>query len=123
MWCFNPEQMLEIRKRQMADTTLRSADVQQAILGFTSVELQRQLILEWKLPELLQNMMDPALAQAPRVRNVLSAVNLARHSAQGWDNAALPDDYLEIGVLLRMETERVKSLVMAHPASGPPTNP
>ncbi len=118
MWCFNPEQMLEIRKRQMADTTLRSADVQQAIMGFTGVELQRQLIREWKLPELLQNMMDPELSQSPRVRNVVLAVNLARHSAQGWDNAALPDDYREIGVLLRMEPDRVKALVMAAPASG-----
>ncbi len=123
MWCFNPEQMLEIRKRQMADTTLRSADAQQAVMGFTGVELQRQLILEWKLPELLQNMMDPALAQSPRVRNVVLAVNLARHSAQGWDNAALPDDYREIGVLLRMEPERVRSLVMEPPASDPPSIP
>ena len=118
MWCFNPEQMLDIRKRQMADTTLRSAGVQQAVMGFTGVELQRQLIREWKLPELLQNMMNPELSQVPRVRNVVLAVNLARHSAQGWDNAALPDDYREIGVLLRMEPERVKSLVMAAPASG-----
>ncbi|MDP1863962.1 MAG: HDOD domain-containing protein [Thiobacillus sp.] len=118
MWSFNPEQMLEIRKRQIADTTLRSADVQQAVMGFTGVELQRQLIREWKLPELLQNMMNPELSQVPRVRNVVLAVNLARHSAQGWDNAALPDDYREIGVLLRMEPERVKSLVMAAPASG-----
>jgi len=118
MWCFNPEQMLDIRKRQMADTTLRSADVQQAVMGFTGVDLQRQLIRDWKLPELLQNMMDPELSQAPRVRNVVLAVNLARHSAQGWDNAALPDDYREIGVLLRMEPERVKALVMAAPTSG-----
>lgn len=117
MWCFNPEQMLEIRKRQMADTTLRSADVQQTIMGFTGVEFQRQLIREWKLPELLQNMMDPELSQSPRVRNVVLAVNLARHSAQGWDNAALPDDYREIGVLLRMEPDRVKSLVKAAPPS------
>lgn len=118
MWCFNPEQMLEIRKRQMADTTLRSAEVQQTIMGFTGVELQRQLIREWKLPELLQNMMDPELSQSPRVRNVVLAANLARHSAQGWDNAALPDDYREIGILLRMEPDRVKALVMAAPASG-----
>jgi len=120
MWCFNPEQMLEIRKRQLADANLRSADVQQAVLGFSGVELQRQLTLEWKLPELLQNMMDPALSQAPRVRNVLLAVNLARHSAQGWDNAALPDDYLEIGALLRMEPARVMSLVRVEPSAGPP---
>ena len=116
MWCFNPEQMLEIRKRQLADASLRSVDVQNEVLGFTGMELQRQLTLEWKLPELLQNMMDPALSRSPRVRNVMLAVNLARHSAQGWDNAALPDDYLEIGALLRMEPERVMSLVKAEHA-------
>lgn len=119
MWCFNPAQMLEIRRRQLADTTLRSADVQNAVLGFTGVELQRQLTVEWKLPELLQNMMAPELAQTPRVRNVMLAVNLARHSAEGWDNAALPDDYLEIGKLLRMEPERVMSQVRAEPAATP----
>ena len=122
MWCFNPEQMLEIRKRQLADASLRSADVQHAVLGFTGMELQRQLTLEWKLPELLQNMMDPALSHVPRVRNVMLAVNLARHSAEGWDNAALPDDYLGIGALLRMEPGRVRSLVKAEPTVEPPQN-
>lgn len=111
MWCFNPEQMLDIRKRQLADKTLRSADVQTAVMGFTGVELQRQLTFDWQLPELLQNLTDPALAHTPRVRNVTLAVNLARHSAEGWDNAALPDDYAQIGALLRMEPARVASLV------------
>ena len=117
MWCFNPEQMLEIRRRQMADKTLRSADVQTDVLGFTGMDLQRRLTQEWKLPELLQNLMDPALAQTPRVRNVMLAVNLARHSAQGWDDAALPDDYVEIGKLLRMEPSRVMALVKAAPTA------
>jgi HD-like signal output (HDOD) protein len=111
MWCFNPAQMLEIRKRQAADPTLRSADVQQQVLGFTGAELQRKLTTEWQLPELLQNLMNPALAQTPRVRNVTLATNLARHSVQGWDNAALPDDYRAIGELLRMDPERVAALV------------
>lgn len=115
MWCFNPGQMLEIRRRQQADKTLRSVDVQTDVLGFAGVELQRQLTLKWNLPELLQNLMDPALSQSPRVRNVLLAVNLARHSAQGWDDAALPDDYREIGSLLRMEPDRVMSLVRTGP--------
>ena len=122
MWCFNPEQMLEIRRRQQADASLRSADVQQAVLGFTGLELQRQLTLEWMLPELLQNLMDPALSHTPRVRNVMLAINLARHSAQGWDNAALPDDYIEIGRLLRMEPERVRSLILAEPTVEPAPN-
>ena len=116
MWCFNPTQMLEIRKRQVADETLRSADVQKQVLGFTGMDFQRQLTIEWKLPGLLLNLMDPAQARTTRVRNVMLAANLARHSAQGWDNAALPDDYREIGALLRMELDKVVALVKADPA-------
>lgn len=117
MWCFNPGQMLEIQKRQEADTTLRSADVQKQVLGFTGMELQRQLTIEWHLPELLLNLMDPAQVKTTRVRNVKLAANLARHSAQGWDNDALPDDYREIAALLRMEPDRVMVLVKEAPPS------
>jgi HD-like signal output (HDOD) protein len=117
MWCFNPAQMLEIQRRQAADKTLRSADVQKAVLGFTGIDLQRQLTIEFKLPELLQNLLDPALSHSPRVRNVTLAVNLARHSAAGWENAALPDDYDEIAALLRMDPFKVKALVKADPAA------
>lgn len=116
LWCFNPAQMLEIQKRLDADRALRSADVQKQVLGFTGMELQRQLTTEWQLPALLMNLMDPAQANTIRVRNVMLAVDLARHSAQGWDNAALPDDYREIGTLLRMETDKVMALVKAGPA-------
>jgi len=116
MWCFNPGPMLEIAKRQAADPGLRSADVQKQVLGFAGVDLQRQLTTEWQLPELLRNLMDPALANTTRVRNVVLAANLARHSAQGWDNAALPDDYREIAALLRMEPDKVMALVKRPPA-------
>lgn len=121
MWCFNPEQMLEIQKRQQADRTLRSADLQKQILGFAGVELQRQLVLEWQMPELLQNLVDPAQKGTQRVRNVALAVDLARHSAKDWDNAALPDDYREIASLLRMEPDRVEALVKAGPADTTPS--
>ncbi len=112
MWCFNPGPMLEIRRRQQANPALRSAEAQKQVLGFTGVELQRQLVIEWHLPALLLNLFDPAEAQSTRVRNVMLAVSLARHSASGWDDAALPDDYVAIGELLRMEPERVRALVM-----------
>jgi hypothetical protein len=65
------------------------------------------------------NLMDPAQANTARVRNVTLAVNLARHAAQGWDNAALPDDYREIAALLRMEPDKVMRLVQAGPAPDP----
>lgn len=116
MWCFNPGQMLEIQKRQAADATLRSADVQKQVMGFTGMDFQRQLTIEWKLPELLLNLMDPAQANTSRVRNVKLAANLARHSAQGWDNDALPDDYREIAALLRMEPDKVAAMVKSVPA-------
>jgi len=119
MWAFNPGPMLEIARRQAADTGLRSADVQKQVLGFAGVDLQRQLTTEWQLPELLRNLMDPALANTTRVRNVVLAANLSRHSAQGWDNAALPDDYREIAALLRMEPDKVMALVKRPPAIAP----
>ncbi len=51
------------------------------------------------------------------MRNVTLAVNLARHSATGWDDAALPVDYRDIGELLRIDPERVKVLVGVTPAA------
>ncbi|HQT00356.1 MAG: metal-dependent hydrolase [Hydrogenophilales bacterium 16-64-46] len=118
MWCFNPGPMLEIHRRQQADPALRSAEVQKQVLGFTGAELQRQLAVEWRLPALLLDLFDPAEARSTRVRNVMLAVSLARHSATGWDDAALPDDYLAIAELLRMEPDRVRALVM-HAADTP----
>lgn len=116
MWCFSPERMLEIQKLQATDHAMRSADAQTLVLGFAGLELQRQLTIAWRLPELLRNLMDPALAQSTRVRNVMLAVNLARHSAHGWHDAALPDDFVEIAALLHMDPNKVMALVKAGPA-------
>ncbi len=117
MWCYNPGPMLEIRRLQGGDRTRRSADVQRQVLGFAGVDLQRQLTLEWQLPELLMSLLDPAQAESPRVSNVMLAVRLARHSAQGWHDAALPDDYRDIGKMLHMEPNRVMSLVRSGAAA------
>ncbi|HEY3327046.1 MAG TPA: HDOD domain-containing protein [Novimethylophilus sp.] len=112
MWISNPEPMLKIRHMQEADRTLRSAAVQEEVLGFKGMDLQRALTVGWHLPQLLQDMMDPAQAEHPRVKNVMLAVNLVRHSANGWEDAALPDDYRDIGELLRMKPEDVQTMVM-----------
>ena len=117
MWCYNPGPMLEIRRLQGGDRSRRSADVQRQVLGFAGVDLQRQLTLEWQLPELLMSLLDPAQAESPHVSNVMLAVRLARHSAQGWHDAALPDDYRDIGKMLHMEPNRVMSLVRSGAAA------
>ena len=111
MWCFAPQQMLKIRAMQQQDKSLRSRAVQEQVLGFALGDLQKALIQKWELPELLLTLMDDENAQKPRVRNVLLAVNLARHSANGWDDAALPDDFKEIAALLRMTPEQVMMML------------
>jgi HD-like signal output (HDOD) protein len=120
MWCFNPEAMLKIHAMQEADKTLRSAAVQQEVLGFRGMELQKALATEWKLPELLLTLMDPAHSGNERVCNVMLALNLARHSANGWDDAALPDDYRDIGELLNIEPQKVMEMVGANPSPATP---
>ncbi len=112
MWCFAPEAMLRIRDIQMHDKTLRSRDVQKQVLGFSLADLQKELAVQWGLPELLITLMDDASAKSPRVRNVTVAVNLARHSANGWDDAALPDDYKALGELLHIPTEQAMAMVV-----------
>jgi HD-like signal output (HDOD) protein len=119
MWCFSPEAMLKIRAMQDTDKTLRSTTVQQQVLGFQGMELQKALTTEWKLPGLLLTLMDPAHSKNERVCNVMLALNLARHSANGWDDAALPDDYRDIAALLRVEPEKVKAMVGASPSPSP----
>jgi HD-like signal output (HDOD) protein len=113
MWCFSPQDMMKIWQIQHQDRSLRSRAVQEQVLGFALTDLQMALVKKWDLPELLLTLMDDENAQLPRVRNVLLAVNLARHSASGWDDAALPDDYKEIGELLRMPADQVMVMLGA----------
>jgi HD-like signal output (HDOD) protein len=107
LWCFAPQDMILIHDAQLNDKSLRSRAAQEMVLGFPISDLQLLLSREWSLPSLLSSLMDDAHAQQARVRNVVLAVNLARHSANGWDDAALPDDYAEIGDLLHLPVEQV----------------
>ncbi|HQU98631.1 MAG TPA: HDOD domain-containing protein [Nitrosomonas sp.] len=113
MWCFSPKEMLQIKTSQMNDKTLRSVVAQQNVLGFTLNQLQVELAIKWRLPELLIALTDDKNKTQQRVRNVILAVNLARHSANGWDDAALPDDYEDIAKLLHLQASEVMIIVGA----------
>ena len=117
LWCFAPEEMIRIVTMQRNDHALRSKVAQHTVFGFAFADLQSRLAKEWGLPKLLVNLMDEDAAPSDRTRNVLLAVNLARHSANGWDDAALPNDYREIGAFLRLELDQVLSLVGAQPVA------
>jgi len=102
MWCFAPTLGLRVKERQQADPTLRSSEVQAQELGIPLHQIKLALAKAWALPQLLVALMDPANANAPDVRNVKLAVDLARHTANGWADSALPDDFTAIEALLHI---------------------
>ncbi len=112
LWLHAPALALEIAAAQAADPTLRSAAAQRQVLGLELAELQQALMLDWRLPALLVQLTDDhAKRPTPQLRNVLLAIRVARHSAQGWDNAALPDDLRELAELLQLSTDATLRLL------------
>lgn len=107
-----PALAVHIAQLQAADSTLRSAAVQQAVLHVDLAELQHTLMLAWRLPRLLVRITDDHnRAPSPQVRNVQLAIRVARHSAQGWHNAALPSDINDIADLLHLSPDATQRLL------------
>ncbi len=102
LWLRAPALAQEIARRQKADPSLRSAQVQREVLNIRLAELQHHLMREWRLPLLLTHITDASHAEDSQVRNVQLAVRLARHTAHGWDDPAIPDDVTEISGLLQL---------------------
>lgn len=111
LWCHAPALALQIRTAQQADATLRSAAIQKQVLGIDLHDLQQALMKAWRLPEMLRRISDDRHTEQANVRNVLLAVRLARHTSQGWDNAALPDDVADIAALLNLSQGAALQLV------------
>jgi HD-like signal output (HDOD) protein len=107
LWCTAPALAMQIEHMVANNRGLRSAAAQCAVLGFTLGELQVALTREWRLPRLLQDLMDDGKADQPRVRTVRVSVALARHSAHGWDDPALPDDYAALQRLTALPPDQV----------------
>ncbi|QPF75783.1 HDOD domain-containing protein [Roseateles sp. DAIF2] len=110
LWVHAPALALEIRARQQADRQLRSAAVQRELLNIELADLEQALMKTWHLPELLAHITDDKRGLDPQVQTVRLAVRLARHTADGWDDAAVPDDISDIAQLLNLgplATERL----------------
>jgi HD-like signal output (HDOD) protein len=102
LWCHAPALALRIFREQRADPALRSSVVQQAVLKVQLPDLQQSLMHAWRLPQLLKDITNDRHAEHPSAKSVVLAIRLARHTAHGWDNAALPDDVHDIGSLLNL---------------------
>ncbi|WP_374328548.1 HDOD domain-containing protein [Azonexus sp.] len=103
MHCFAPSLATTVRERLASHPGLRTRAIQEEVFGAPPQEIMRELIGLWGLPELLLSLLDPANADIANVRNVNLAVDLARHTATGWQNPALPDDLLAISELVHLD--------------------
>jgi HD-like signal output (HDOD) protein len=110
LWCAAPALAVAIRERQALHPGMRSADAQREVLGVTINELQHALLRRWRLPALLVRMTDDHAATDSQTRNVALAVALARHSAHGWSDPALPDDYLALADLLNVTPGQARTI-------------
>ncbi|MBU3695938.1 HDOD domain-containing protein [Dechloromonas sp.] len=102
MWCFAPTLAVRAREQLTARPQARSDLVNQEVFGAPLDAIMLELSQHWGLPSLLLSLLNPGDAESANVRNVKLAVDLARHTANGWNDAALPDDYREIEALLHI---------------------
>jgi HD-like signal output (HDOD) protein len=107
LWCSAPKLASEVAALKAKNPGMRSRVAQTAVYGLRTVDLQMALCQAWHLPQLLMTLMNEAQANNPRVRNVVLAVNLARHAANGWTDPALPDDFQAIADLLHLTPDAV----------------
>ena len=112
LWLHAPESALELQRRQRLDTTLRSCAAQRDVLNAELNDIQHVLMQLWRLPEILVRITDDSHAENSQVRNVLLAIRLARHTTQGWDNPALPDDIRDVAALLQLGLEPTRQLLL-----------
>jgi len=111
LWCHAPALALELKRLQRTDRALRSSVAQRCVLKVELGDLQQALMRAWRLHALLIKTADERHAEHPSVRTVALAVRLARHSAQGWDNAALADDFSDIATLLNLSVGAARHFV------------
>ena len=112
LWLRAPALALEIDRRKQADPTLRSAATQRELLHIELDQLEHALMLKWRLPALLVQITDEQATQATaQRRNVQLAIRVARHSAEGFDNPALPDDTNDVASLLNISAEATDRLL------------
>ncbi len=112
MWLKAPTLASEVVSRQRSDPSLRSSVAQFDVYNVRLADLQHALMVRWHLPQLLIDISDDKLeCTSSQARNVVLAVRLARHTADGWENPALGDDIRDTAELLNMGWEPTLALL------------
>lgn len=113
VWIRAPDLALQIQRMQQAQPGLRSVDAQMQVLKVVLRDLQAALIERWSVPvSLLSPGRDGLNTSSTQIRTIELAIRVARHSAKGWDNPALPDDIADIAELLQIGNEPTRRLLL-----------
>lgn len=112
LWLHAPALALELQRRQKVDPTLRSCAAQRDLLHAELNDVQHALMQLWHLPAILVRITDDSQSENSQVRNVLLAIRVARHTTDGWDNPAVPDDVRDIAALLHLGLEPTRQLLL-----------
>jgi hypothetical protein len=115
VWVFAPKLSLRMQAYRRTFPQARASEVQKLVLGITFSQLEFTIVQQWHVSGLLKKLTDEAYADTPQVKNVVLAANLARHLANSSNDPALPDDFAEIGKLLRTSPEWVREHVLGEP--------
>lgn len=102
LWVRAPALAREVDRLQRENPTMRSATAQREVLHVTLAQLQHALMTAWGLPRLLVQITDSSAANSPQARNVQLAIRVARHTREGWNDPAVPDDIKDVAELLQL---------------------
>ena len=105
LWLHAPGLASRIQRHQSDDSSLRSSVAQREVLNVELADLQFALVDAWALPLLLTQMPEKLRTNNSGVRTVALGARLARHTANGWGNVAIPDDIAEIAELLNLSPQ------------------
>jgi len=111
LWVEAPTLANEIASLLKRNPGMRSRDAQKQVLGITLHELHLGLLQAWRLPKLMQHLLDERFANEPRVRSVSIATSLARHLVNSWFDPGLPDDFLNMANLIGTTPEAAYHLI------------
>ncbi len=105
VWCHAPALALRLDHRSAVEHGVSRAELERQILGVGLNELEQALMIHWRLPTLLTRVTDDRMVASPRVRTVLLATRIARHSEAGWHHPKLQHNFEELGQLLGLTPE------------------
>lgn len=112
LWVHAPSLALAVQQRKESTPNLRTMEAQRQVLNIELGDLQQSLMRAWNLPDLLVRISDDRETHDPQVRNVQLAIQLARHSVDGWDHPALQEELVNLSELLSLSESHTLQLLL-----------